>query len=163
VVNSFRAKILDKKMLFALLHDPRVTARYTPEEAAAIRQHVPWTRRGVEGMTTDPSGEMVDLLPWAVSRPPELVPKPDDDVGARGVLIGSNVEPSVWGRALKLALIDPSILQRKVPLPSAMFPEVGAAGELFFSRRYIEIDPYLFRGETRGVLTRLSATTLNNV
>jgi hypothetical protein len=44
-----------------------------------------------------------------------------------------------------------------------MFPEIGAAGELFFARRYMEVDPYLFRGETRGVLTRLSATTLCNV
>ena len=42
-----------------------------------------------------------------------------------------------------------------------MFPEVGAAGELFFSRRYVELDPYLFRGEAQGVLTRLSATTFN--
>src|SRR6185503_20252740 len=33
VVNSLRAKLLDKKMLFALLHDPAIVARYTPEEA----------------------------------------------------------------------------------------------------------------------------------
>ncbi len=60
-------------------------------------------------------------------------------------------------------VIDPSVVQRRIALPSAMFPEVGAAGELFFSRRHIELDPYLFRGETRGVLTRLSATTDCNV
>ena len=89
--------------------------------------------------------------------------KPNDDVGGRGVLIGANVEQSAWDRALGVALLDPSVIQRRVPLPTAMFPEIGAAGELFFSRRYMEIDPYLFRGETRGVLTRLSATTLCNV
>jgi hypothetical protein len=55
------------------------------------------------------------------------------------------------------------VVQRRVPLPTAMFPEIGAAGELFFSRRFMEVDPYLFRGETRGVLTRLSATSLCNV
>jgi hypothetical protein len=44
-----------------------------------------------------------------------------------------------------------------------MFPEVGAAGELFFSRRFLELDPYLLRGEIRGMLTRLSATPVCNV
>ena len=29
--------------------------------------------------------------------------------------------------------------------------------------RYIEVDPHLFRGETRGLSTRLSATTQSNV
>ena len=71
--------------------------------------------------------------------------------------------PLLAERAVKLALIDPSVVQKRIHLPSAMFPETGAAGELFFSRRFIENDPYLFRGETKGVLTRLSASTLCNV
>lgn len=163
VVNSLRAKILDKKILFALLFEPRIMALFTREEAEAIRRHVPWTRRVAEGTTTDPDGNTVDLLPWLAQNRAELVLKPNDEGYGRGVLIGANVEPSVWERALKLAVIDPSVVQRRVALPSAMFPEVGAAGELFFSRRHIELDPYLFRGETRGVLTRLSATTDCNV
>ena len=159
VVNSLRAKILDKKMLFALLYEPRIMALYSREEEATIRRNVPWTRRVAEGNTTDPDGVTIDLLPWLAQHRVDLVLKPNDEVGGRGVLIGANVEPSVWERQLKLAVIDPSIVQRRVALPSAMFPEVGAAGELFFSRRHIEHDPYLFRGETRGVLTRLSATS----
>ena len=39
------------QMLFALLHDPLISARYTAEEAAAIARHVPWTRRVAEGNT----------------------------------------------------------------------------------------------------------------
>jgi hypothetical protein len=163
VVNSFRAKILDKKMLFALLYEPRVMKLYTPEEEAVIRTHVPWTRRVAEGETTGPDGATVDLLPWAATHRTGLVLKPNDETGGRGVVLGANVEPSVWERALKIALVDPSILQRRVTVRAAMFPEVGAAGELFYSRRYIELDPYLFRGEVRGVLTRLSATTQCNV
>jgi hypothetical protein len=163
VVNSFRAKVLDKKMLFALLHDPAIQERFTPEEVEAVRRHVPWTRRVTECNTTGPDGEPIDLLPWAALHRHSLVLKPNDEVMGRGVLLGTNVEQGVWERALKLATFDPSVLQLRVPLPSAMFPEVGAAGELFFSRRYIELDPYLFRGETRGVLTRLSASTLCNV
>jgi hypothetical protein len=163
VVNSFRAKILDKKILFALLSDERITARFTKEEAAVVKNHVPWTRRVVEGMTEGPDGATVDLLPWAAEHRLELVLKPNDAVGGRGVVMGANVEATVWERALKLAVIDPSIIQRRVHAPSEMFPEVGAAGELFFSRRYVELDPHLFRGEMRGILTRLSATTMCNV
>lgn len=163
VVNSFRAKVLDKKVLFALLHDPEIQKHFTPEEVETVRRHVPWTRRVAEGKTTGPDGEAIDLMPWASDHRLGLVLKPNDEVGGRGVLIGANVEQSVWDRALRVAIHDPSVVQRRVPLPSAMFPEVGAAGEMFFSRRYIEIDPYLFRGEPRGVSTRLSATTLSNV
>jgi uncharacterized circularly permuted ATP-grasp superfamily protein len=163
VVNSFRAKLLDKKMLLAMLHDDRIARHYTAEEAEAIRRHVPWTRRVAERKTTGPDGAEIDLVPWALAHRAELVLKPNDEVGGRGVLIGANLENGVWERAVKLALIDPSVVQKRVPLPSAMFPETGAAGELFFSRRFIESDPYLFRGETRGVLTRLSASTLCNV
>lgn len=163
VVNSFRAKLLDKKMLFAMLHDDRISKLYTPEEAEAIRRHVPWTRKVAEGKTKGPDGAEIDLVPWIVQNKNDLVLKPNDELGGRGVLIGGNLETGVWERAIKLALIDPSVIQRRVQLPSAMFPETGAAGELFFSRRYIELDPYLFRGDTRGVLTRLSASTMCNV
>ena len=162
-VNSFRAKVLDKKILFALLHDPVIQERFTPEEIEVVQKHVPWTRRVCEGKSTGPDGEAIDLLPWASDHRASLVLKPNDEVGGRGVLIGANVEQSVWDRALKVGLFDPSVIQRRVMLPSAMFPEVGAAGELFFARRYIEQGPYLFRGDPRGVLTRLSATTLCNV
>ncbi len=163
VVNSFRAKLLDKKMLFAMLHDERIAALYTPEEAQAIRRHVPWTRKVAEGKTTGPDGAEIDLVAWIAQHKNDLVLKPNDEVGGRGVVLGANLEQGVWERAIKLALIDPSVVQKRIPLPSAMFPETGAAGELFFSRRFIELDPYLFRGDTHGVLTRLSASTLCNV
>lgn len=163
VVNSLRAKILDKKILFALLHEPEVQALFTPEEVDVIRAHVPWTRRVAEGKTTGPNGDTIDLLEWCATHKNDLVLKPNDDYAARGVLLGANVETSVWERQLKLGMLDPSVVQKRIALPSAMFPEVGAAGELFFSRRFIELDPYLFRGEARGTLTRLSATTMCNL
>jgi hypothetical protein len=169
MVNSFRAKLLDKKILFALLQDPDIQSRFTPEEVLAVRLHVPWTRRVAEGHGTGPDGEAVDLLPWASDHRAALVLKPNDEGGAsdgeraRPILVGANVEQGAWDRALREAIVEPSVLQRRVPVPSAMFPEVGALGEVFFSRRYIEVDPLLFRGEPRGLSTRLSATTQSNV
>lgn len=163
VVNSFRAKLLDKKILFALLHDARIRACLTPEENEVIGAHVPWTRRVADEKTTGPDGGEIDLLSWASQHRTRLVLKPNDDVLGRGVVMGANVEQGVWDRGLKLASIEPSVVQERVAPPSEMFPEVGAAGELFFSRRYVELDAYLFRGELGGLLARLSATTLCNV
>lgn len=163
VVNSFRAKLLDKKVLFALLFDPRVTTFFSPEEMESVKQCIPWTRRVEETKTSGPDGTEIDLLPWARDNRSRLILKPNDELGGRGVVIGASVEGAVWERALRLALVDPSVLQLRVPLPTSMFPEVGAAGELYFSRRYMELDPILFRGELGGVLGRLSATNMCNV
>lgn len=163
VVNSFRAKILDKKILFALLQDSRISSMYTAEEAETVQRHIPWTRRVEEIKTSGPDGSPIDLVPWITEHRSELVLKPNDEVGGRGVVIGANVEAGVWEKAIKVALLDPSVVQKRVHLPSSMFPEVGAAGELFFSRRFLELDPYLLRGEIRGMLTRLSATPVCNV
>jgi hypothetical protein len=157
VVNSFRATVLDKTMLFAMLHDPAIQQRFAPDEVEVVNRHVPWTRRVAEGRTTSPDAAAIDLLPWASEHRASLVLKPNDASGGP-VILGAAVEQGAWDGALARALHEPSVVQRRVPLPSAMFPEAGAAGELFFSRRYVELDAQLFRGETRGLVTRLSAT-----
>lgn len=163
VVNSFRAKLFDKKVLFALMQDARICSLYTEEESEALNRHVPWTRRVEETKTAGPDHTPIDLVPWMLEHRMDLVIKPNDEVGGRGVVIGANVEPSVWEQAIKVALVDLSVVQKRVQLPSSMFPEVGAAGELYFSRRFMELDPYLLQGGIRGMLTRLSATALCSV
>src|SRR5262249_37751451 len=100
VVNSFRAKLLDKKMLFALLQDERIPSTLTAEEAAVVKANVPWTRRVAEAKTSGPDGASIDLMPWALEHRQELVLKPNDSIGARGVVIGKTLEPDAWERAL---------------------------------------------------------------
>src|SRR5438105_4659160 len=45
MVNSFRSKVIHKKALFAVLTDARFASLFSENERAAIRHHVPWTRR----------------------------------------------------------------------------------------------------------------------
>jgi hypothetical protein len=163
VVNSFRATLLGKKMLFAMLHDPVIQERFAPEELEAVRRHVPWTCRVRGGRVPGPAGEEIDLLPWASAHRAGLVLEPNDGAAGTGVLLGTNVEPAAWERALQAALEEPSVLQLRVPLQSGMFPEVGVDGELFRSRRFVELDAYLFRGEPRGLVARLSATAMQSL
>lgn len=160
--NSFRAKLLHKKTLFAILQDPRIMTLLSPDEAAVIHDCVPWTRLVREGKTDGPTGETIDLIEWARDHREDLVLKPNDEYGGRGVVVGHNVEQDVWERALAVGLADLSIVQQRVAVPTRDFPVLDE-GRLAWSRRYVDFDPYLFRGRVGGYLTRLSASSLCNV
>jgi hypothetical protein len=72
MVNSFRSKLIHKKALFAVLTNERYAHLFTEEERAAIRAHVPWTRK-VRAEKTDHYGEQIDLLEYAVNTRDQLV------------------------------------------------------------------------------------------
>ena len=167
VVNSFRAKILHKKMLFAVLHEPRVFSRYSPEERAVVRNHIPWTCNVAEGHVEGPDGARIDLTPWISKHREDLVLKPNDEYGGKGVVVGHTVDQATWEDALKTSLSQSSVVQVKVNLPTEVFPAIGRDNLgnecITYEPRYVDLDPYLFRGEVGGILTRLSATSLCNV
>jgi hypothetical protein len=160
--NSFRAKLLHKKSLFAVLHDSRISSRFTASELDVVRECVPWTRLLADSRTTGPDGSSIDLIEFAQRNRERLVLKPNDEYGGRGVVVGWNVEASVWETALEVARHDPTILQERVEVPSRPFPMLSGS-ELEWSPRYVDFDPYLFRGRVGGFLTRLSASSLCNV
>jgi len=86
VVNSFRAKLLHKKMSLALLSDDRYAALYTVPQRAAIAKHIPWTRKIREGHTTY-AGKVVDLGDFVIAHRDRLVLKPKDEYGCKGVIL----------------------------------------------------------------------------
>src|ERR1700687_1845776 len=83
VVNSFRAKLLHKKMSLALLSDDRYARLYTPEQRKAIATHIPWTRKMREGHTTY-RGRTVDLVDHVSRWKDRLGLKPKDEGGGEG-------------------------------------------------------------------------------
>src|SRR5687767_10095801 len=114
MVNSFRGKLVHKKAIFAVLTNERYADLFDEAELAAIRSHVPWTRKFREEktlvrgerreffMTTTPSAEAaatppkqggepaeeVDLVAWTRANSSKLVLKPNDDYGGHGIYIG---------------------------------------------------------------------------
>jgi dipeptidyl aminopeptidase/acylaminoacyl peptidase len=54
VANTFRCKIPHKKSFFAVLTDEAHAARFSADEHAVIRAHVPWTRVVAERRTSGP-------------------------------------------------------------------------------------------------------------
>jgi len=150
VVNTFRAKLLHKKMSLALLSDPRYAKLYTAPQRAAIKRHIPWTRR------------VRPRLAERIARDRErLVLKPNDDYGGKGVVLGWTVEQHDWEAAIEIALTQPYVVQESVEVPRELYP-IAAEGVHFLDLA-VDMDPYLFYGRTAGCLTRLSAAALLNV
>ena len=151
VVNSFRAKLLHKKMSLALLSDPHYERLYTAPQRAAIRRHIPWTRRV--------TAELVEDIGRRRER---LVLKPNDEYGGKGVVLGWTVDQSEWESAIEIATTQSYVVQEAVEIPRVAFPVV-LDGALHFLDLAVDLDPYVFDGRPGGFMTRVSAAALLNV
>jgi len=150
VVNSFRAKLLHKKMSLALLSDDRYQRLYTPAQRAAIRRHIPWTRRVRPELAED-----------IAKRRQTLVLKPNDEYGGKGVVLGWTVEQAEWESAIEIATTQSYVVQEAVEIPRLAFPVV--IDGLKYIDLAVDLDPYLFDGKPGGFMTRVSAAALLNV
>lgn len=162
MANPFRCKILHKKASLAVLSDERNAAMFSKRELKAIGEHIPWTRV-VEERNTTFGGEPIDLLPWMADHKDQLVLKPNDDYGGAGIVLGWEVDGSVWSDAVGKAIAEPFIVQERIGLPSETFPS-WVDGSLVFADRIVDTAPFIFRGAyADGCLTRVSTATLVNV
>ncbi|OLC53149.1 MAG: hypothetical protein AUH85_14925 [Chloroflexi bacterium 13_1_40CM_4_68_4] len=150
VVNTFRAKLLHKKMSLALLSDPRYARLYSAEERRAIARHVPWTRKLTRGVVAD-----------VIAGRERLVLKPNDEYGGKGVVLGWTVDQDKWELAIQEALRGSYIVQEMVPVPKETFPV--ALDGVKMTELSLDLDPYLFYGRVGGALSRLSSEALLNV
>ncbi|PYS91767.1 MAG: hypothetical protein DMF64_11235 [Acidobacteria bacterium] len=163
MVNSFRSKLIHKKALFAVLTDERHAPLFTDAERAAIRAHVPWTRK-VRAERTERYGEQIDLLEFAAQNRERLVLKPNDDYGGHGIYIGWSTDEIAWGEAIRHALANGDyLLQERVPTAREPFPALNADGSFEFAEQLVDLDPLLFYGRVGSAFTRLSSTELANV
>jgi uncharacterized circularly permuted ATP-grasp superfamily protein len=162
MVNSFRCKILFKKASLAVLSDERNAAMFTPEQQAAIAKHIPWTRV-MESRKVVIDGTEIDLVPWVSHNKDQLVLKPNDEYGGKGIVLGWTVDQRVWDKAIETALASPYVVQRKVKVPSEAFPSFENNG-LHILDRTLDTNPYVAFGSfMHGCLTRISTEALVNV
>src|SRR5438445_11991623 len=116
VVNSFRAKLLHKKMSLALLSDDSYAALYTPPQRAAIARHIPWTRKIREGHTTY-AGKIVDLGDFVIAHRERLVLKPNDEYGGKGVVLGWTIDQHEWEQCFLSALATFDVVPDRAGIP----------------------------------------------
>ena len=122
-------------------------------------------------MKSDYHGDSIELLNYVRKRRNNLVLKPSDEYGGKGVTLGWNVSAREWEKAMEEALAgrEPDeahscwIVQEKIPMRREPFPTILAGGKVEFQKMLVDFAPYLFRGKLAGFLTRLSSTDLANV
>ena len=91
VANNFRCKIPHVKAFFAVLTDEKNARYFSLEERELIQRHVPWTRV-VADVKTEYDGEAIELLEYMRKNQKNLVMKPSDEYGGKGVTLGWEVE-----------------------------------------------------------------------
>ena len=161
VINSFRAKLLHKKMSLALLHDDDNAHLFNADELKAIHAHIPWTRKLKEGNTTYEQ-QQIDLLPFVAQNRETLVIKPNDEYGGKGVYIGWASSDEEWRRGMQEALESSYVVQQAVNIEREPYPYYDENG-LGFRDMAADLDPFTFGTDTQGILTRLSSAALLNV
>jgi uncharacterized circularly permuted ATP-grasp superfamily protein len=162
MVNAFAAKLMAKKASFALLSDERNAALFTDGQRAAIEAHIPWTRI-VGDRAANFHGQRVDMLPFLSGQRENMVLKPNDEYGGKGVIIGWETAQETWDAALRTALTEPYVAQERVMAAYEDYPAY-VDGRLQFGQRLIDADPYVFHGKVvSGGMSRLSSMALLNV
>lgn len=132
--NRFCVAFAECKGVFAILSDPAFAPLFTPDELAALRAHVPWTRLLADGPTTY-MGRDVDLGTLVRERRDEFVIKPNIGCCGHDVLVGLDAAPGVWEARVARAIAAPGsdVVQRYCLLPTARFPAPDGLGrELAF-------------------------------
>ena len=153
MVNPARSKILHKKASLAVLSDERNAHLFDVEERAAIMAHIPWTRV-VEERQTEHGGRPVDLVPFILEDRTQMVLKPNDDYGGAGIVLGWQIEPAVWERAVAQRSASPHIVQRRVSIPSEPYPSL-VEGRPVLADRMLDTAPFVCWGDyAEGCLTR---------
>lgn len=162
MVNPPSCKILHKKSSLAVLSDERNAHLFDADEQAAIDASIPWTRVVEERRTTH-RGTEVDLLPFIAAHREQLVLKPNDDYGGKGIVLGWEVDDAAWEGAIRTALASPYIVQQRIALPKEGYPSV-IDGKVEVIDRMVDTAPYVAYGDhIDGCLSRLGTAALLNV
>ncbi|MGE0439263.1 MAG: hypothetical protein AB7S39_02150 [Gemmatimonadales bacterium] len=162
MVNPFRCKVLHKKASLAVLSDERNQHLYSADQRLVIERYVPWTRVVAE-RRTEIEGREIDLVPFLAANRDQLVLKPNDDYGGAGVVLGWEAGQTEWESAIRKALAEPHIVQRRISLPNELFPSL-VDGKVVYAERIVDTAPMCLEGAfVDSVLTRVSTANLVNV
>jgi hypothetical protein len=153
VANSFRTKALNKKAAFAVLTDPHHGDLFSDEQRRAIAAHVPWTRRVGPALADD-----------LIARREQLVLKPNDEYGGKGVMLGWTTPPDAWAAAVAAAAAsdaDAMVAQERSHTSTVRLPTF--TDQVVYEDVYFDLCPFLFAGKAEGAMVRVSATPVCNV
>jgi hypothetical protein len=152
LANPLRSSIANKKAVLAVLSDPAWAHLFTADEREAIAAHVPWSR--VLGRQVEPA---------LLARREQLVLKPNDDYGGRGVVLGWTVDDQTWSQALTRGCAEGAVVQARLHPRRLSFPTFDRNGALAWQELGFDCDPFVFLGQPVGAMVRVSSSPLSNV
>lgn len=162
MVNPFRAKIVHKKAIFAILTSDGRDAWMSPKNRDLIDRAVPWTRN-LKAMKTFIRGQAIDLLDYTERNRETLVIKPNDEYGGKGVMLGWETTEAEWRARIEEAQKPGQyyVVQQRLSLIPELFPTMARGLEE--DSLFVDLDPYMYLGKMQGALARLGAGSLCNV
>ncbi|HEU0287421.1 MAG TPA: hypothetical protein VFR22_10285 [Nocardioidaceae bacterium] len=165
-LNSLGAMYLSEaKRSLAFLHDDATRAMLPtgPVAAAAIEEHIPWTRclpdpaAGADGYATMRTTELPAL--WLDRH--RYVLKPDALTRGEGIAVGANLTPDEWLMAIVRGIGEHGIAQELVAIPTRPGYR-GPDGEPA-QRQYWGVDLMYYGAEFAGPVSRSHHQMVINV
>lgn len=162
-INPFRAAIGSEKEGMSFMTNPENHHFFDEEEVAAIKAHVPWTRRMDETITISPEGTDISLIEYALKQQERMVLKITTGAGGYEVYVGKSCDKAKWHDAIEGAAGCPWwILQEACPIPEYELP-VLKDGKVVMEKKLVNVNPYVFDGKYVGAVSRVSESTVINV
>ena len=153
MVNSFRAEMTTKRILFDLLTDDSITGKFPAAERKAIHEFIPWTRF-VQAAKVIHKKRNVDLPEFVMKYRAKLVLRPNDDSGDLPTFRGAETDDAGWEKALRQAMRSPYVVQESVEPGRGVFPFLQY-GSLVMKEMQVGTHPHVLGGKIQGASTWL--------
>jgi glutathionylspermidine synthase len=159
--NPFQSYIVGNKKVLSLLTDPRFQDIYTDEEKNVIKRSIPWTRI-LADESAHYQGSPIKLRKFVSQNKDILVLKPANSYGGKDVHLGRETDREIWDNLIETRIASEEwVVQEYVPIPQEFFPTIG--DKTTISLKKVNINPFAFRGEYAGTISRISESSIINV
>ncbi|MGD2088419.1 MAG: hypothetical protein PVH61_19740 [Candidatus Aminicenantes bacterium] len=121
IYNGAMSRVLSAKLNISLLSEHEHSELFTREERKIIKKYIPWTRKMVPGRTTY-NGESVNLEHMVISRQDDLVLKPSQGYGGKGIHVGRYTTGNQWQEVVRQAFHEGNwIVQQRIEIQPLLF------------------------------------------
>jgi len=121
IYNGAISRVLSSKLNISVLSEHEDSELFTLEEQETIKRYIPWTRKMVPGLTTY-NGEQVNLEDMMISAREQLVLKPSQGYGGKGIHVGHYTREDQWQDIVQQAFHEGNwVVQERIETPPLLF------------------------------------------
>lgn len=113
LLTTLESLLYANKGCLGILSDPHWRPAFNQDEQELFDRVLPWTRLLVD-CQTEAHGDTVKLLDYCRANREQLILKPCNDHGGRGITVGWMTDDRDWADALQSAVLDRYIVQQRV-------------------------------------------------